>query len=314
MALACNKPPEPARDSLILLLNPRDALLLDCFQNAKVPSKGKSSYQFKSVGTRFKGQLGELMATLSAMEPHYIRCVKPNSFNKPALFEPANVVHQLRCGGVLEAVCSFAFCLYLLFTCILSAGCECLSHFTSLPPNHHAHTQVRISCAGYPSRREFSEFIDHFWNLGPELLNLEDDREIVKKLLSKVKVQNFQLGKTKVFLKSGHMAILDKRRHEVMSAAATAINRVVRGFLERSRYKRTRQAVITLQVPGCRPALNGRPFLLFLPIEFPPGNYRVIFSAKSPQLNGRTDSSPSPSGTHVTIDICLVRCEGPRSP
>lgn len=44
------------------------------------------------------------MKTLAAMEPHYIRCVKPNSLNKPMLFEPANVLHQLRCGGVLEAV------------------------------------------------------------------------------------------------------------------------------------------------------------------------------------------------------------------
>jgi len=171
--------------------------------------KGKSSYQFKSVGTRFKGQLGDLMSTLSTMEPHYIRCVKPNSFNKPALFEPANVLHQLRCGGVLEA--------------------------------------VRISCAGFPSRREYEEFVDHFWNLAPELLNLTDDREIVKKLLAKIDLQGYQLGQTKVFLKSGQMAVLDKKRHEVMTTAATQITRVVRGFLGRARYKHIREAAIVLQ-------------------------------------------------------------------
>lgn len=33
------------------------------------------------------------------MEPHYVRCIKPNSLNKPMLFEGGNVLQQLRCGG-----------------------------------------------------------------------------------------------------------------------------------------------------------------------------------------------------------------------
>lgn len=63
-----------------------------------------SSYRFSSVGTRFKKQLADLMAALHTMEPHYIRCIKPNSKNQPMDFESNNVLHQLRCGGVLEAV------------------------------------------------------------------------------------------------------------------------------------------------------------------------------------------------------------------
>ncbi|KAG6552175.1 hypothetical protein Mapa_006023, partial [Marchantia paleacea] len=82
----------------------------------------KSSYKFSSIGTRFKQQLQALMETLNQTEPHYIRCVKPNMVNKPGRFENVNVLQQLRCGGVLEA--------------------------------------VRISCAGYPTRRTFDEFID----------------------------------------------------------------------------------------------------------------------------------------------------------
>ena len=38
------------------------------------------------------------METLSATEPHYIRCVKPNNVLKPAIFENFNVIQQLRCG------------------------------------------------------------------------------------------------------------------------------------------------------------------------------------------------------------------------
>lgn len=63
-----------------------------------------SSYKFSSVGARFKKQLAELMSALHTMEPHYIRCIKPNSKNRPMDFENTNVLHQLRCGGVLEAV------------------------------------------------------------------------------------------------------------------------------------------------------------------------------------------------------------------
>jgi hypothetical protein len=46
----------------------------------------------------FQLQLQSLMETLSSTEPHYIRCVKPNNLLKPAVFENANVIQQLRCG------------------------------------------------------------------------------------------------------------------------------------------------------------------------------------------------------------------------
>lgn len=38
------------------------------------------------------------METLSTTEPHYIRCVKPNTVLKPGIFENFNVLNQLRCG------------------------------------------------------------------------------------------------------------------------------------------------------------------------------------------------------------------------
>lgn len=43
-------------------------------------------------------QLQSLLETLSATEPHYIRCIKPNNVLKPAIFENCNVLQQLRCG------------------------------------------------------------------------------------------------------------------------------------------------------------------------------------------------------------------------
>jgi len=56
------------------------------------------STKFTSIGSSFKQQLQALLETLSATEPHYIRCIKPNNALKPAIFENSNVLQQLRCG------------------------------------------------------------------------------------------------------------------------------------------------------------------------------------------------------------------------
>ena len=63
--------------------------LCECCQQeaetqVRLQSKVGQGYKFSSVGSRFKRQLGELMEALHRMEPHYIRCIKPNSFNRSA--------------------------------------------------------------------------------------------------------------------------------------------------------------------------------------------------------------------------------------
>jgi myosin-5 len=57
-------------------------------------------------------QLQALLETLSATEPHYIRCVKPNNALKPSIFENNNVLQQLCCGVRFKIVvisCVMAF-------------------------------------------------------------------------------------------------------------------------------------------------------------------------------------------------------------
>ena len=77
-------------------------------------------------------------------------------------FENGNVLQQLRCGGVLEA--------------------------------------VRISCAGFPTKFPFEDFVDHFWNLVPELLARDDldDADLARAACQKARLQGFQIGRTKV--------------------------------------------------------------------------------------------------------------------
>jgi myosin-5 len=41
---------------------------------------------------------------LEGTEPHFIRCIKPNTSQLPNIFEQELVLQQLRCCGVLEVV------------------------------------------------------------------------------------------------------------------------------------------------------------------------------------------------------------------
>ncbi|XP_015576558.1 myosin-11 isoform X1 [Ricinus communis] len=175
-----------------------------------LPEETSKSSKFSSIGSRFKLQLQQLMETLNSTEPHYIRCVKPNNLLKPAIFENVNIMQQLRCGGVLEA--------------------------------------IRISCAGYPTRKPFFEFINRFGLLATEVLEGNYDEKVAcRKILEKKGLQGFQVGKTKVFLRAGQMAELDARRAEVLSNAAKTIQRRVRTHCARKRFIALRKATIFVQ-------------------------------------------------------------------
>ncbi|XP_078175119.1 myosin-6-like isoform X2 [Carex rostrata] len=174
------------------------------------PEDTSKPSKFSSIGTRFKQQLQSLLETLSATEPHYIRCIKPNNLLKPAIFEGKNVIQQLRCGGVLEA--------------------------------------IRISCAGFPTRRTFDEFIDRFGVLAPEVLGGSyDEITGTKKLLEKVQLKGSQIGLTKVFLRAGQMAELDALRNEVLGRSASKIQRKVRTHQARKKLILVRSSAVLLQ-------------------------------------------------------------------
>lgn len=135
---------------------------------------------------------------------------------KPAQFEAANVLHQLRCGGVLEA--------------------------------------VRISCAGYPSRRYFHEFVNRFKMLASDQADAAkgDDRKASGAILAELEaritdIEGYQLGKSKVFLRAGQMAVLDKLRSEVMRKAATCIQKYVRRYLAVKHYRQLQAANLVMQ-------------------------------------------------------------------
>ncbi|CDY65572.1 BnaCnng47770D [Brassica napus] len=203
------------------LLNASKCTFVSCLFPLLAEDANKKT-KFSSIGSRFKQQLVTLLETLSTTEPHYIRCVKPNNLLKPLIFENQNVLQQLRCGGVMEA--------------------------------------IRISCAGFPTRKQFEEFLERFSVLAPEVSdNSSDDVAACKKLLEKVGLEGYQIGKTKVFLRAGQMADLDARRNEVLGRAATSIQRKFRSYLFRKNLMMLRKAAVNMQAV-CRGQLSRHMF------------------------------------------------------
>ncbi|KAK6785889.1 hypothetical protein RDI58_014414 [Solanum bulbocastanum] len=189
---------------------------------AEETTKSAKSSKFSSIGSRFKLQLTSLMETLNSTEPHYIRCVKPNNQLKPAIFENVNILQQLRCGGVLEA--------------------------------------IRISCAGYPTRKTFFEFLNRFGLLAPEVLEGNADEKVAcKKILENMGLAGAQIGKTKVFLRAGQMAELDARRAQKLATAAKTIQRKIRTHITRKYFLALQKAAICLQ-SSCRGRLACKVF------------------------------------------------------
>ncbi|KAL1545296.1 myosin-6-like [Salvia divinorum] len=175
-----------------------------------LPEESSKSSKFSSIGSRFKQQLQSLLETLSATEPHYVRCIKPNNYLKPSIFENSNVLQQLRCGGVMEA--------------------------------------IRISCAGYPTRKTFQEFINRFKILEPNASNGSCDEVTgCKKLLQKAALKGYQIGKTKVCLRAGQMAELDSVRNQVLGKSASVVQTKCRSFFAHKNFLILRMTAIQIQ-------------------------------------------------------------------
>ncbi|XP_019455075.1 PREDICTED: myosin-6-like [Lupinus angustifolius] len=191
-----------------LLYASKCAFVSSLFLPSPVDSSKKS--KFSSIGSQFKQQLQALLETLSGTEPHYIRCVKPNNLLKPAIFENKNVLQQLRCGGVMEA--------------------------------------IRISCAGYPTRKTFDEFADRFGLLAPQVLDESiDEVAACKRILEIVGLKGYQIGKTKVFLRAGQLAELDTSRSLILGKSAIIIQRKIRSYLTRRSFISARLSAIQIQ-------------------------------------------------------------------
>nr|XP_015306713.2 unconventional myosin-X isoform X2 [Macaca fascicularis] len=213
------------RDDLLnLLRESRFDFIYDLFEhvssrNNQDTLKCGSKHRRPTVSSQFKDSLHSLMATLSSSNPFFVRCIKPNMQKMPDQFDQAVVLNQLRYSGMLET--------------------------------------VRIRKAGYAVRRPFQDFYKRYKVLMRNLALPEDVRGKCTSLLQLYDASNseWQLGKTKVFLRESLEQKLEKRREEEVSHAAMVIRAYVLGFLARKQYRKVLYCVVIIQK-------NYRAFLL----------------------------------------------------
>ncbi|CAH1781656.1 unnamed protein product [Owenia fusiformis] len=165
-----------------------------------------------TLGTQFKKSLESLMKTLSACQPFFVRCIKPNEQKKPLMFDRELCTRQLRYSGMMET--------------------------------------IRIRRAGYPIRHRFAEFVDRYRLLvsGVRPAQVEECKGATLKICKAVLGSaDFQLGKTKVFLKDAQDVFLEQERERVLAAKIIVIQKVLKGWFTRKKYQRMRQSIVLLQ-------------------------------------------------------------------
>merc|ERR1719427_1929391 len=143
--------------------------------------KKKKKGGAKTVSSVHLVQLAELMHTLHSPEPHFIRCIVPNTHKKPLEVEPPLIMHQLTCNGVLEG--------------------------------------IRICMRGFPNRMLYPDFKARYAILAQaELANASDNKSGVYALMDKIEFprERFRLGHTKVFFRAGALAALEEARDNIV--------------------------------------------------------------------------------------------------
>lgn len=109
---------------------------------------------------------------------------------------------------------------------------------------------AKIRQAGYPIRYSYSEFVNRYRLVVPDIPPAEktDCKNATKKICNQVlKDQDFKLGHTKVFLKDAHDVILEELRHKVLIRAVIRVQANARRFIRRRHFLRLRAAALTIQ-------------------------------------------------------------------
>ncbi|KAH9771777.1 Myosin-1 [Citrus sinensis] len=171
---------------------------------------GGADSQKLSVATKFKGQLFQLMQRLESTTPHFIRCIKPNNFQSPGLYEQGLVLQQLRCCGVLEV--------------------------------------VRISRSGFPTRMSHQKFARRYGFLLLESVASQDPLSVSVAILHQFNIlpEMYQVGYTKLFFRTGQIGMLEDTRNRTLHGILR-VQSCFRGHQARLCLKELRRGIVALQ-------------------------------------------------------------------
>uniref|UniRef100_A0A3Q3B8Y2 non-specific serine/threonine protein kinase n=1 Tax=Kryptolebias marmoratus TaxID=37003 RepID=A0A3Q3B8Y2_KRYMA len=154
----------------------------------------------QTVASYFRYSLMDLLSKMVAGQPHFVRCIKPSNDRQANKFDREKVLVQLRYTGVLET--------------------------------------AKIRRQGYSHRVLFANFIKRYYILA---FSAHEEPAVTPEtcaaILEKANLENWAMGKTKVFLKYYHVEHLNlmvqQATHRIVLLQAC-----VRGWLGAKRYQR----------------------------------------------------------------------------
>uniref|UniRef100_A0A8C5NIF1 non-specific serine/threonine protein kinase n=1 Tax=Junco hyemalis TaxID=40217 RepID=A0A8C5NIF1_JUNHY len=167
----------------------------------------------QTMASYFRYSLMDLLSKMVVGQPHFIRCIKPNDDREALMFSHERVLLQLRYTGILET--------------------------------------VKIRQKGYSHRILFEEFVKRYYYLAFKAHEAPlGSRENCLAILEKSKLDNWILGKTKVFLKYYHIEQLNLFLREVIGRVVV-MQAYIKGWLGARRYKKVKDkrenSAITIQ-------------------------------------------------------------------
>merc|ERR1712142_1049603 len=188
-------------------------------QSAPAEEKGKGGKGgkkkaggFKTVSSGYRDQLNNLLTTLNATDPHFIRCIVPNETKSPGVVYAALIMHQLTCNGVLEG--------------------------------------IRICQLGLPNRMLYADFKQRYAILGAKFFATMDDKAAVAATFDDVGLdaEKYRVGKTKVFFRAGVLGEVEEIRDDVIGSMVCLVQNWVRGYMGRREYKIRQEQRIALTI------------------------------------------------------------------
>merc|ERR1711937_1023216 len=165
----------------------------------------------KTVSAYFKGQLDDLMKTLYKTEPHFIRCVVPNTHKIPGGVEPGLVMHQYQCNGVL-------------------AG-------------------IAICRAGFPNKVPYPEFKERYNILAAAAVaKAKKDKDAAGAVMKTIALdpEKFRLGHTKVFFRAGILGFMEEVREDRIGMVLSWLQAQARGKASRLVFKKLQDQKLSL--------------------------------------------------------------------
>merc|ERR1711868_121583 len=174
----------------------------------------------KTVSSYFKGQLDDLMTTLYKTEPHFIRCVVPNTHKQPRGVEPDLIMHQYQCNGVL-------------------AG-------------------IAICRKGFPNKMFYPEFKARYNILAAKMVaKAKNDKAAASAVLDgavKLDKEKFRLGHTKVFFRAGIIGYMEEVREDKIGSVLAWLQSGARGKSSRMQFKKLQDQKLALY--ACQRAIR----------------------------------------------------------